>query len=82
MSGQESIFEPIRIHRLTDIMEQQVNGRRLAENTFGQLAEPKLEICGVNGQRFHHPFGEHFQELKSVLTTKELSYLINFPLFV
>lgn len=80
MSGQESIFEPVRIHRLTDIMEQQINGKRLAENTFGQLAEPKLEICGVNGQRFHHPFGEHFQELKSVLTTKELSYLINFPL--
>lgn len=80
MSGQESIFEPIRIHRLTDIMEQQINGGRLIENTFGQLAEPKLQICGVNGLPFHHPFGTHFQELKSVLTTKELSYLINFPL--
>jgi hypothetical protein len=77
MSGQESIFEPIRIHRLTDIMEQQINGGRLMENTFGQLAEPILQICGVNGHPFHHPFGTHFQELKSVLTTKELSYLIN-----
>ena len=80
MSGQESIFEPVRIHCITDIMESQYNGKKLIENTFGQLAEPRLEICGVNGQRFHHPFGEHFQELKSVLTTKELSYLINFPL--
>ena len=33
-----------------------------------------------NGRRFEHPLGEHYKELKTVLTTKELSYLVNFPL--
>lgn len=80
MSGQESVFEPIRIHCITDIMEQKINGKKLLENTFGQLCEPHIDIYGVNGKSFRHPWGEHFQELKSVLTTKELSYLINFPL--
>lgn len=80
MSGQESAYEPVRIHRITDIMSQNVDGKSLMQTSFGQLTEPRLEIFGAGGRRFQHPWGEHFMELKSVLTTKELSYLINFPL--
>ena len=80
MSGQESSYEPIRLHCITDIVSQNVDGKSLMQSSFGQLTEPRLEIYGAGGRRFLHPWGEHFMELKSVLTTKELSYLINFPL--
>ncbi len=80
LSGQESCFEPIRRHNISSVMENVVDGKSLMENSFGQLAEPILEIFGINNRRFQHPWGKHYHELKSVLTTKELSYLINFPL--
>ncbi|MBQ8245660.1 MAG: ATP-binding protein, partial [Lachnospiraceae bacterium] len=43
------------------------------------MAAPKIMINTNNGY-FDHPLGDHYKELKTVLTTKELSYLINFPL--
>ena len=81
LSGQESIFEPIRIHDITSILdEEDRNGRTLREMSLAQLNAPTLMINTRNGKRFDHPFGEHYKELKTVLTTKELSYLVNFPL--
>lgn len=73
LSGEESIFEPIRINEIT----KYVYGDRF--NSFGNFVSPRLYI-NVNDRLFSHPFGNHFTELKTVLTTKELSYLINFPL--
>lgn len=81
LSGQESIFEPIRIHDITSILdEEDRRGKTLREQTLAQLSAPTLMINTRNGKRFDHPLGEHYKELKTVLTTKELSYLINFPL--
>lgn len=81
LSGQESIYEPIRIHDITNIMEDSVEGgKTLRELTLGHISSPILMINGANGKLFNHPLGEHYKELKTVLTTKELSYLINFPL--
>lgn len=81
LSGQESIFEPIRIHDITSILdEEDRNGKSLRELSLAQINAPTLMINTRNGKRFEHPLGEHYKELKTVLTTKELSYLINFPL--
>ena len=81
LSGQESIFEPIRIHDITGILdEEDRKGKTLREQTLAQLSAPTLMINTRNGKRFDHPLGEHYKELKTVLTTKELSYLVNFPL--
>ena len=81
LSGQESIFEPIRVHNITNIMdEEDRNGRSMRETSLAQLCAPTLMINTRDGKRFDHPLGEHYKELKTVLTTKELSYLINFPL--
>lgn len=81
LSGQESIFEPIRIHDITSILdEEDRSGRTLREMSLAQLNAPTLMINTRNGKRFDHPLGEHYKELKTVLTTKELSYLVNFPL--
>ena len=43
------------------------------------LEEPHLEIV-VGSQTFEHPLGKYYRELTTVLTTKELSYLVNFPM--
>ena len=70
LSGQESIFEPIRIHDITGI---------LPPKELARMEVPTIRIMD-SGAVFDHPLGEHHNELKTVLTTKELSYLINFPL--
>lgn len=81
LSGQESIYEPMRIHNITDIMDETLDGNKtLRELTLGHLSSPILMVNSTNGKLFNHPLGEHYKELKTVLTTKELSYLINFPL--
>ena len=81
LSGQESIYEPIRIHNITEIMDDTIEGEKtLRELTLGHLSSPVLMIKSTNGKLFNHPLGENYKELKTVLTTKELSYLINFPL--
>lgn len=81
LSGQESIFEPIRIHDITNILDvEDKSGKTIREVSLAQLTAPTLMINMRDGRRFEHPLGEHYKELKTVLTTKELSCLINFPL--
>ncbi len=73
LSGQESIFEPIRITNISTIINP--------SNSFGQLQAPIIRIDNKsNSKPFEHPLGNNYKELKTVLTTKELSYFINFPL--
>ena len=73
LSGQESIFEPIRITDISSIINP--------SKSFGQLQAPIIRVDNVsNSQPFNHPLGDNYKELKTVLTTKELSYFINFPL--
>ncbi|WP_455629611.1 ATP-binding protein [Parabacteroides sp.] len=72
-SGRESIFEPIRITDISNVVKK--------EKSFRYFQSPLILINNVsNDTPFSHPLGDHFKELKTVLTTKELSYLINFPL--
>ena len=81
LSGQESIYEPVRIHDISAILDEPVSNKlTLREQTLGHFNAPVLSIMGNNGRIFEHPLGNHYKELKTVLTNKELSYLINFPL--
>ena len=81
LSGQESIFEPIRIHDITAVLdEKDSDEKKLRAQSLGRASAPVLSITDVNGKVFKHPLGKQYTELKTVLTTKELSYLINFPL--
>lgn len=75
VSGQESIFEPIRIHHINDV----INSEMLPQ-TLGSFDAPIIRMKSMNESLFEHPLGKHFNELKTLLTTKELSYYINFPL--
>lgn len=69
LSGSESSLEPIRIHDVTSIMPRK-----------GTAKASSLMIKFKEGDLFQHPFGEDFSQLKSMLTTRELSALVNFPL--
>lgn len=69
LSGSESSLEPIRIHDVTSIMPRK-----------GTAKASSLMVKFKEGDLFHHPFGEDFSQLKSMLTTRELSALVNFPL--
>lgn len=69
LSGSESSLEPIRIHDVTSIMPRK-----------GTAKATSLMVKFKEGDLFHHPFGEDFSQLKSMLTTRELSALVNFPL--
>ena len=73
LSGQESIFEPIRVHDISNIENLK------KDSTFGKLSIPNINVVHDN-KVVQHPFGQHFTSLNTVLTTKELSYLVNFPL--
>jgi hypothetical protein len=74
LSGQESVFEPIRIHDISSLVDKEKN------NTLALMEAPTIRIKTPSGEYFEHPLGGQFKELKTLLTTKELSYLINFPL--
>lgn len=81
LSGQESIYEPIRLHDISFIMDEATKSRKsLKQVTLGNFQSPIISINDVKGHIFNHPLGQSYNELKTVLTTKELSYLINFPL--
>ncbi len=81
LSGQESIYEPVRIHDISAMLDEPIEGdMTLREQTLGHFNAPVISIVGNDGKPFEHPLGQHYTELKTVLTTKELSYLVNFPL--
>lgn len=69
LSGVDSTLEPIRIHDVSSIVEQK-----------GTAKSPQLLVKFKNGPLFHHPFGDDFSSLQTLLTTKELAALVNFPL--
>lgn len=74
VSGQESIFEPVRIHHIEDVLNNSV------PQTLGSLDAPIIKVKTSEGLYFEHPLGDHYNDLRTLLTTKELSYFINFPL--
>lgn len=74
VSGKESVFEPIRIHHVEDVVNNNL------KETLGSMDCPVIRVKTTSGEYFQHPLGKHFNDLRTVLTTKELSYYINFPL--
>lgn len=79
LSGKDSIYEPIRIHDISTFCENA--GKH---NYHGFIGAPYIEtlVKTQDGQpqAFAHPFGAKFNGLTTLLTTKELTCLANFPL--
>lgn len=74
VSGKESIYEPVRIHPIDDVINNAL------PQTLGSMSNPLIRMTSDSGVEFEHPLGELYNDLRTVLTTKELSYFINFPL--
>ena len=74
VSGQESAFEPVRIHHVEEVLDNAL------PQTLASMNAPMIKVVSNEEKYFEHPLGEHFNDLRTVLTTKELSYFINFPL--
>ena len=79
LSGKDSIYEPIRIHDISEFCE---NAGRHSYHGF--LNAPYIETHVKTSDSiptiFNHPFGPVFNGLTTVLTTKELACMANFPL--
>lgn len=80
ISGQETIYEPVRIHDISPELEKDVDSKTIRALSLGEFLPPVTAVVNSAGKPFQHPLGYHFNDLRTVLTTKELSYLINFPL--
>lgn len=74
LSGPESSLDPIRIHDVTNIISHKGTAKSSA------LMIRFTGNDGKEGPFFRHPFGEDFSQLTTLLTTRELSALVNFPL--
>lgn len=71
LTGGESALEPVRAHDVSHLMGK-LHG----------TAKPYTFMVRFKGQDtlFHHPFGDDFSQLTTLLTTRELSAMVNFPL--
>ena len=76
LSGEDSTLEPIRIHDVSSIIAHK--GTAKAPQLLVKFKDNP--VTKTVGQFFHHPFGDDFSQLQTLLTTRELSALINFPL--
>lgn len=76
LSGEESSLEPIRLHDITKILSDNEESVVGTAKTFPLM----IKYTGNNSQYFTHPFGTDFSQMTTLLTTRELSALINFPL--
>ncbi len=79
LSGKESIYEPIRIHDVSDIIMNKSRGIRGFKEDL-QIYSSYIPENGFCDEPFRHPFGKDFARLTSILTTKELSCMINMPM--
>lgn len=79
LSGKDSVYEPIRIHDISNFCEKADR-----HNYYGFIGAPYIEtlVKTQNGmpKAFSHPFGQKFDSLTTLLTTKELTCFANFPL--
>lgn len=79
LSGKDSIYEPIRLH---DISTFCIPGKRHKVQGFleAPYIETHLKKSNNEIQTYQHPFGQYFNGLTTVLTTKELTCMANMPI--
>jgi Helicase HerA, central domain len=74
LSGENSVFEPIRIHDLKRVWNK-------TKNSLRNFDHPDLALVNPNNQqqRLDHPLGKVFNGLTTPLNTQELALLVNLP---
>ena len=79
LSGKESIYEPIRIHDISEMVMDKTGIIRWFKEDLQIYANYK-PVNDFADEPFRHPFGKDFSRLTSMLTTRELSCMINMPM--
>lgn len=83
VSGKNSHLEPIRIHEVTGLFNKD-NGQNCFRKALARCAMPITPIAIIDTDNVSHPIVNPFEggesQLSTLLTTAELSYLVNFPL--
>ena len=74
LSGENSVFEPIRIHDLKRVLNK-------TKSSLINFDRPDLALVNPHNQqeRLNHPLGKAFNGLTTPLNTQELALLINLP---
>lgn len=78
LSGIESIYEPIRIHNISEIIQKKGNINGFVE--LPSIYAFYKQDSESNSPIFQHPYGSDFSRLTTFLTTEELTCYINFPI--
>lgn len=71
-SGKASIYEPMRKHDISCVTEH--------SHPFDLTNMPDIYAATKANRIFDNPFGKRNSELRTILTTRELTAYINFPL--
>lgn len=79
LSGKDSIYEPIRVH---DISKYGIKADKHKVKGFIDAPYIETHVKSSTGeiQVYSHPFGQAYNGLTTVLTTKELTCMANLPL--
>ena len=70
-SGKASTYEPIRRHDISFILN---------EGKIDLTSIPDIYVSTESNKIFDNPFGKHNSEIRTILTTRELTAFINLPL--
>lgn len=86
LSGEKSIFEPIRIHDLKRLWSYHTenltndNPVKKAQNALKDFNQPSLTLVNPQTKKqLDHPLGFAFNGLTTPLNTEELTLLVNLP---
>jgi len=75
LSGENSKFEPIRIHSLNSLLKNPE-----VHDALTNLTQPGLVLASPQSQQpLPHPLSDAFQGLTTLMTSKELPLVVNFP---
>ena len=82
ISGEKSNLEPIRIHNISYLLNSKSNSE-IATRCLTNYSHPRLSISYINTNNelayLNNPFENSVAHLNTLLTTEELSCMINFP---
>jgi len=84
VSGIDSEMEPIRIFDISNVVydAEGEKGQKTRSLTIAKVINPTIHLCYKNnGEEFYHSaFGDMFNHLTTILSSRELAYYINFPM--
>ena len=78
-SGENSYYEPIRIHKLSNPMHS-FDKERNPGQVIQRFENPDIFLIrDEEGNILHHPLGWRLDSVRTILNSREMTHFINFP---